>query len=193
MLRKIVLYGDPVLREKGAPVGDVTPEIRQLAADMLETMVDADGVGLAAQQIGEALQMAVVDVTHAEVPFTYFRVNGKDASLEDYMPLVILNPKVEGDGGKVRESEGCLSFPDVRADINRPEGIKATWMNLDGQELCVEADGLLARAIQHEVDHLNGILFIDRMSSAKKMGLKRTIRAIQLQGEEEARKAGRSK
>jgi len=187
------MFGDPVLREKGAPVGEVTPEIRQLAQDMLETMVDADGVGLAAQQIGEALQMAVVDVTHAEVPFTYFRVNGQDAEASDYMPLVILNPKVEGDGEKVRESEGCLSFPDIRADINRPVGVKATWQTLDGEELCVEADGLLARAIQHEVDHLNGILFIDRMSSAKKMGLRKTIRSIQLQGEEEAKKAGRTK
>ena len=188
MIRKIVQYGHPVLREKGAKVSEVTLELRELADDMIETMRDADGVGLAAQQIGIAKQMAVVDVTEAKEPMTYLRVNGEDIALEDLMPLVFLNPKIEGDGPKIADQEGCLSFPEIRADIKRPGAIKASLGNLDGEKFEIETDGLLARAIQHEADHLNGILFIDRMTTAKKMSLRKTLKAIQREGELEARK-----
>lgn len=187
MIRKIVLYGDPVLREKGKKIPQVTEEIRNLADDMLETMRDADGVGLAAQQIGETLQIAVVDVSEAEEPATYLKVNGEDREVEDLMPLYLLNPEIEGTGDRETESEGCLSFPDIRSDIRRPGGVVARFQTLDGESLEIETDGLLARAIQHEVDHLNGILFIDRMSSAKKISLRKAIKAIQKQGEAEAK------
>lgn len=187
MIRTIVLYGHPVLRAKGAKIQEVTDELRALAEDLIDTMRDAEGVGLAAQQVGEAVQMAVVDVSESEDPATFFRLDGQEADWNDLMPLVFLNPRVEALSPKVKGSEGCLSFPEVRADIPRPEAIRATVETLDGRSLVIETDGLLARAIQHETDHLNGILFIDRMSSASKLSLRKTIRAIQKDGEDMAR------
>ncbi len=183
-----MLFGDPVLREKGAAIKEVSEEIRSLAEDMIETMADADGVGLAAQQVGEALQLAVVDVSGAQEPATFLRVNGKDAELDDVMPLIFLNPQIEGKSPQISDTEGCLSFPEVRADIKRPGSILAKLETLDGEVLELETDGLLARAIQHETDHLNGILFIDRMSSAKKMSLRKTLREIKREGEFLAKK-----
>lgn len=191
MIRTIVLYGHPVLRAKGAKIQQVTPDLRKLAEDMLETMRDAEGVGLAAQQVGEAVQLAVVDVSEASEPCSFIRVNGQEQALESLMPLVFLNPEVEGLSPKVKDNEGCLSFPEVRAEIARPESIRATVENLKGEKLVIETDGLLARAIQHETDHLNGILFVDRMSSAAKLSLRKTIRAIQQEGEAMARAMAR--
>lgn len=188
MIRTIVMYGDPVLREKGAKVGEVTDEIRALAEDMIETMHDANGVGLAAQQVGEKLQLAIVDVSDVEEPATYVRVNGEDRQLQDLMPLIFMNPKIEKDGKRIADQEGCLSFPDIRAPISRPGAIKASLTLLEGEKIELETDGLLARAIQHETDHLNGILFIDRMSAAKKVSLRRTLKDMRKQGEAEARK-----
>ncbi len=187
MIRDIVLFGDPVLREKGAKIDQITDEIRDLARDMIETMKDAEGVGLAAQQVGQAVQLAVVDVSAAEEPATYLRVNGEDAEFADLMPLVLLNPTVESKGGPATDVEGCLSFPDIRADIKRPGAIRARLKTLDGDALEVETDGLLARAIQHEVDHLHGILFIDRMSTAKKLSLRKTLKSLRQQGERAAK------
>lgn len=179
MLLEIVVYGDPVLREKGLPVKEATPELKKLADDMLETMRAANGVGLAAQQIAVPLQLAVVDVSHDPECISYLRINGEDADLVENMPLVFTNPVIQG--GKERETdvEGCLSFPDLRYDIRRPSEITATLTLLDGRTITLETDGLLARAIQHETDHLNGILFIDRVSSAAKLGLKRKIKRMQ--------------
>jgi peptide deformylase len=128
-----------------------------------------------------------VDVSGSEEPCTFLRVNGEDCELTDLMPLVYLNPQVEGLSPKVRDSEGCLSFPEVRGEISRPESIRATVNTLEGEKLVIETDGLLARAIQHETDHLNGILFIDRMSSATKLSLRKTLRSIQRDGEEMAK------
>lgn len=179
MIRPIVLYGDPVLRKKGARVDTVTPEIRQLAADMIETMHDARGVGLAAQQVGQAIQMAVVDVSHDEECVSYLRVNGEEMTLKDLCPLVYLNPEIEAGRETDTDTEGCLSFPDLRAEITRPAEIKATVQTLDGDTLVIETDGLFARALQHETDHLQGKLFIDRMSRARKLSLQRTLREMQ--------------
>ena len=183
MIREIVLYGDPVLRQKGARVESVTPEIRQLAEDMIETMIHAHGVGLAAQQVGEAIQLAVVDVSHDPECVSFLRVNGEEAAIEDISPLVFINPEVKGGRDTETDTEGCLSFPDLRADITRPEAIRAKLETLDGDTLEIETDGLLARAIQHEVDHLFGKLFIDRMSRAKKLSLKRVLREMQQEWE----------
>lgn len=175
MVREIVLYGDPVLREKCRPVTTVTPEIEALAEDMIETMRAAEGVGLAAPQVGEPLQLAVIDVTGSEKPMTYLRVDGKDTPLEELMPLKFINPKLSFGKEKSIMNEGCLSFPDIRAEIRRPEDVIAKLTLLDGRTITVETDGLLARAIQHETDHLNGILFIDRASPGAKVSLKRKI------------------
>lgn len=185
MILPIILYPDPVLRTKGKPVAAVTDDIRRLAEDMLETMRHAHGVGLAAQQVGVALQLSVVDVSHDPECVTYVRVNGEDKKLEDIMPLVFTNPQLEFGKEKITAEEGCLSFPDLRDDIRRAAALKATLTLLDGTTVVLETDGLLSRAIQHETDHLNGVLFIDRFSAARKLGLKRRLRDLMEEWEED--------
>lgn len=178
MIREIVLYGDPVLRVKCPPITAFTPELQALADDMVETMEAAEGVGLAAPQIGETLRLAVVDVTGAEQPCTFFKVDGADADLADYMPLQFTNPELNMGKEKAVMNEGCLSFPEVRTEIRRGDSVKAKLTLLDGRTILVETDGLLSRAIQHETDHLNGILFIDRATPAAKLSLKKKIRKM---------------
>jgi peptide deformylase len=162
-------YGDPILRAKGKRIDEVDDDIRALATNMLETMQAANGIGLAAQQVGHAIQLTVLDVSQVEDRPSAMTLNGKPvAELETVMPLVLLNPALRL--GKATElgSEGCLSFPEISADIERSVSVELEADTLDGDQLRIEASGLLARALQHEVDHLNGILFIDRMSSAAK-------------------------
>ncbi|HEX2751433.1 MAG TPA: peptide deformylase [Verrucomicrobiales bacterium] len=179
MVREIVLYGDPVLREKCKPVAEITPDLEALAADMLETMEAAEGIGLAAPQIGLGIQFAVIDVRDAKEPCTFVRVDGEESSLEATMPLIFMNPELSfPDKEKAVMNEGCLSFPEIRADIRRPNVVKAKLRLLDGRTIELETDGLLSRAIQHETDHLMGILFIDRTSPAVKLTLKRKIQKM---------------
>lgn len=178
MVRDIVLWGNPVLREKGKQVTEVTSGIRELAEDMLETMREAQGVGLAAQQVGEAVQLAVIDVSHDEECVSYVRVNGEPCELADIMPLVFVNPELEFGSSKEVDSEGCLSFPELRVDVRRSQDVTARVQTLDGEELVIETDGLLSRAIQHEVDHLFGVLFIDRLSTARKISMKRRLKEL---------------
>ena len=181
MILPIVFYPDPVLRKVGACVEEVTPEIRTLAENMLETMYDASGVGLAAPQVGESLQLAIVDVSHDEECISYLRVNGEEKTLAEICPITFINPELEFVGERDTDTEGCLSFPDLRGEITRPFAVKATVFTLDGEKLVIETDGLFARAIQHETDHLLGKLFIDRMSSARKLAIKRQLKEMQQQ------------
>ena len=176
MIRK---YGDPALRIKGKPVAEVDGRIRQLADNMLETMRAANGIGLAAQQVGEALQLTVVDVSAVEDRPSTMAWNGREVNPNDHMPLVILNPRIETGPEKEIASEGCLSFPEISADIERAGWAKVEAQTLDGERVEIEATGLLARALQHEIDHLNGILFIDRMSSAAKASLSSKLKRLQ--------------
>jgi peptide deformylase len=176
---RIVKYGDPVLRAKGAPIGEITEEIKRLAADMLDTMRAAHGVGLAAQQIGKAIQIAVVDVAGIEDRPSAMFVKGEPVSLDENMPLVLINPELKLSTDTDVASEGCLSFPDVNGDITRSSGVRCTAKKLDGTTIEFDAAGLLARALQHEVDHLNGILFIDRMTSATKVGIAGKLKRLQ--------------
>lgn len=179
MIRSIVKFGDPVLRAKGAPIGEIDAETRQLAADMIETMRAANGVGLAAQQVGVARQIAVIDVTDIEDRPSAMFVEGKPARLEDYMPMVLLNPELQLSKERETGAEGCLSFPDITADIARAAGVRCKARLLDGREIEFDAAGLLARALQHEVDHLHGVLFIDRMNSATKASLAGRLKRMQ--------------
>lgn len=178
MVLEITQYGNPVLRKKCRKVTEVTDELRQFGEDLIETMVHAQGVGLAAPQVDREIQMAVVDVSHDPECISYLRVDGEDASLEDLMPLVFINPVLEF--GKVKEScsEGCLSIDGINADVRRPAEVKATLELLDGRVIVVETDGLLSRAIQHETDHLNGILFVDRLSTASKLSIQRKLKRL---------------
>lgn len=178
MILPIVFYPDPVLRKPAAEITEVTDEIRELAANMVETMYDAQGVGLAAPQVGVSLQLAIVDVSHDEECISYLKVNGEPAALSDICPLTFINPKLELLGEKDSDTEGCLSFPDLRGEITRPYDIKATVQTLDGETLVIETDGLFSRALQHETDHLLGKLFIDRMSSARKLAIRRHLKEM---------------
>jgi len=178
MVRNIVLWGDPVLRAKGKRVDEVTSEIRELADDMLETMREAEGVGLAAQQVGVAVQLAVIDVSHNEECVSYLRVNGKDSTLAEIMPLVFVNPELDMGSSKGADSEGCLSFPELRIDIRRSLEVTARVQTLEGEEIEIETDGLFARVLQHEVDHLFGVLFIDRLSTARKISMRRQLKEL---------------
>jgi len=182
MILEIVKYGDSVLRQKGRPIGEITAEIRELAADMIETMRAANGVGLAAQQVGVPLQLTVLEIEVTEERPSTMTIDGKPAELPEWMPMVLLNPILDLSPEKTEASEGCLSFPEITADIERSASVKAKARLLDGREIEFEATGLLARALQHETDHLNGILFIDRMKSATRTLLAGKLKRLQREG-----------
>lgn len=153
MIRPILTFPDPVLKRKAAPVTVISDEIRQLATDMAETMYDAPGVGLAAPQIGVLQRMIVIDV-----------------AAKDEAPQLItaINPVIMHGEGEVFEEEGCLSVPNFSANVKRHEKVVVKGLTLDGQERVWQADGLLAIAFQHEIDHLEGTLFVDRLSPLKR-------------------------
>jgi len=180
MILPILQYGDPVLREKGDRIEIIDDRIRELAANMIETMHAAHGVGLAAQQIGEALQLTVIDISAVEDdrPSTLM-LDGKDIDPKTAMPLVLINPDIELLGETEVGVEGCLSFPEITGDIERTQSVAVRAQTLEGGTIQIEAGGFLARAIQHEGDHLNGILFIDRMRSAAKAALSSRLRRLQ--------------
>ncbi len=181
MIREIVKYGHPALRTKGTPVGEITDEIKILVEDMLETMRDANGVGLAAQQVAVPVQVAVIDVAGIDDRPSAMWINGEEVNVEEHMPMILLNPELTLGKEKEVGLEGCLSVPEMSADITRSAGVKCKAKLLDGKEIEFEAAGLLARALQHEVDHLHGVLFIDRMSSAAKASLAGKLKRLQKQ------------
>jgi peptide deformylase len=182
MIRAIVIYGDAILRTKGKCVEKFDDELRALAADMLETMYQANGVGLAAQQIGRALRLTVVDVSEAESRPSQMWVDGVEVDPKEQMPLVLVNPEIRLGNEIEIGSEGCLSFPDITGDVPRSAKISVKAKDLYGKSIEFEAAGLLSRAVQHETDHLNGILFIDRMSSAAKSSLAGKLKRLASEG-----------
>jgi peptide deformylase len=179
MILPILEYGDPILRAKGKPIDNIEDRIRELAANMIETMHAANGVGLAAQQVGEVLQLTVLDVSLVEDRPSTLKVDGKDVDPKAAMPLVLINPKIELHGATETGVEGCLSFPEITGDIERAKSVVVRAQTLEGGTIEIEASGFLARAIQHEGDHLNGILFIDRMNSAAKAALSSRLKRLQ--------------
>lgn len=178
MKLSILQYGDPILRTKGKRIDQIDESIRELAANMLETMHAANGIGLAAQQIGQALQLTVIDVSQVEDRPSTMKLNGQHAEPKTSMPLVLINPEIVLGSETEIGSEGCLSFPEISGEIERAKTAVVRAQSLNG-EIEVEAGGLLARALQHEIDHLNGILFIDRMSSAAKAALASRLKRLQ--------------
>jgi len=181
MILSIMQYGDPILRAKGKQIEKIDDYIRALAANMIEAMHAANGIGLAAQQVGEALQLAVLDISQIEDRPSGLNLNGSDVDPTTSMPLVLINPEIELGGETEVGIEGCLSFPEITGQIERAEFTMARARNLEGDKIEIVATGLLARAIQHEVDHLNGILFIDRMNSAAKAALSSRLKRLQKQ------------
>ena len=179
MVLEIVKYGHPALRQKGAKIESITPEIKKLIADMFATMEANHGVGLAAQQVGVAKQLAVIDVREiADRPST-LELDGKPADVASIMPLVLINPVVTPAGEPLTGGEGCLSFPEIFAEISRPGTVDVQALNAEGKPIAFRCGGLLARAVQHETDHLNGLLFIDRMDKKTKAELQPELDDLQ--------------
>lgn len=181
MLLSIKQYGDPVLRTVSAPVELVDDELKTLADNMLETMYAANGIGLAAPQVGLNIRMVVIDIPEEEEEGEepeLAMVDGQLRSIRDIMPLVFINPSLEPYGKPYLFMEGCLSVHNIRANVLRPDRVKATLPQLDGSVLEVDCGGLLARCLQHEVDHLEGFLFTDRVSSAGKISLTKKLRRL---------------
>ena len=168
MILKIVKYPEPVLQQPGEPVTEFDAKLRGFVDDMFETMYASQGIGLAAQQVGVAKRITVIDLSQ-----------GKDPEQK----LVLINPEIISSEGKMYEEEGCLSFPDIREKVSRAakvsiraQDLKGKWFEMDGEEL-------LSRCFQHEIDHLDGVLFIFRMSALKRNLNLRKIRKLQAEGE----------
>ena len=174
MILPVVTFGHEILRQKAVPVAEITDAVRQLVRDMLESMYAAKGVGLAAEQVGRTESVCVIDVP---------RDAEKEACREENaavgMPLVLINPEVTATEGKQRNEEGCLSFPEIGAPITRADKVTVSYTSLDGARQTLSARGLLSRAIQHENDHLNGILLVDKMSAMQKMSVAGQLKRLQ--------------
>lgn len=179
MILEVTKYGNPILRQKGARIETITPEIKQLIADMFETMYATKGIGLAAQQVAKALQLTVLDLRGVEDRPSTLELDGKPADVEKFMPLVLINPEIKPLNDSVAGPEGCLSFPELYGDVVRPESVAVKAMNEKGKPIEFRCGGLLARAVQHEADHLNGILFIDRMDRKSKNEIREELDMLQ--------------
>ena len=164
----IRIYPDPVLRVRCPEVEEFDGDLAALAADMVETMHAAPGVGLAAPQVGVEMRLAVVDTTVGEEPSELH---------------ILVNPEIVEELGREVEEEGCLSIPEITEKVSRPERVRVTARGLDGETIELEAEGLLARAICHEIDHLNGVLFVDRLTGLRRERVKRQLRRLSRQQE----------
>ncbi|HTR47218.1 MAG TPA: peptide deformylase [Verrucomicrobiae bacterium] len=168
MIHPIVKYGDPVLETPGQPVEKFDDDLQKLVADMFESMYAANGVGLAAPQIGISRRLTVIDVS-----------NGKNPEAK----IVCANPQIMHTEGEQREEEGCLSLPGFRGHVLRPQYVTVRAQDASGTEFEMRGEGLLARAFCHEIDHLNGVLFISHLSLLKRDMIKRKIRKLKKAGE----------
>jgi len=161
MAMRIVFFPDPVLQRRAAAADLSDPGLRELAMAMIATMKEASGVGLAAPQVGRGIRLFVASETGEP----------EDA-------IVCINPRVEPFGAVVEMEEGCLSVPGIRRDVRRPEGVRLAWRDLEGQECSGEFHGLMARIIQHEFDHLEGVLFFERMTEADRLAIRPDLEAL---------------
>ena len=168
MIYPIVKFGDPVLEKSSVPITVFDSELRKLVEDMFESMYAAHGVGLAAPQIGIGKRIAVIDVTFKEDPKAQ---------------IVLINPEIIHTEGRLTSNEGCLSLPEFREKVTRPRKVTARAQNLEGKTFEVSGEDLLARALVHETDHLNGKLYIRHISALKRDMMKRKIRKLMKQGE----------
>jgi len=173
--REILKFPDPRLRKVSEPVGEITDAIRALAAEMLEIMYDEPGIGLAAPQVNEPIRLVVMDVDW-----------NNDEAGGGRNPTVLVNPEILQKEGETTWTEGCLSVPDFQAEVSRAAKVKVRALDLDGNEQHYEAEGLRAVCFQHEIDHLNGVLFIDHISRLKRsMYTKRRRKDLLREQEEE--------
>jgi len=179
MALRIVHFNHPVLRTKGEKVNAFDAALAQLANDMIDAMHEAGGIGLAAQQVGRPMQLCVVDLRESDAGFTW-ELDGARPPLDLFMPLVLANPKITVAPATPETiyEEGCLSFPKIRGDVTRPDAIIANFQDEHGVPHVLKCDGLFSRCIQHEVDHLNGVLFIDRMDKKTRGAIDDAVKAL---------------
>ncbi|MBH53425.1 MAG: peptide deformylase [Opitutaceae bacterium] len=164
MSLRVCLYNEPILRKKGAQISDFDSDLEALSKDMVETMYEYDGIGLAAQQVGRDLMLCVVDVPQTLESAFQIILDGKSTPPELVMPMALVNPVIELlTSVETTYEEGCLSFPGINGNVRRPDQVRVNFQDEQGSPHTLECNGLLSRCIQHEVDHINGILFIDRM------------------------------
>ena len=156
---EIRVYPDPVLRKRADEIQEIDGEVKKLAEQMIPIMYENYGVGLAAPQVGESVRLITVDVSET-----------RDT------PQVFVNPEIVEAKGRIKGEEGCLSIPGINADVERPKFVVLQAMNLEGEKLELEASGLFARVLSHEIDHLNGILFVDKVSPAKKIAIAKILK-----------------
>ncbi len=161
---KVMTYGNPVLREKARPIYKIDDSLRELAGTMIETMHKEDGIGLAAPQIGKSIAMFVIDISPIQ---------------EDAFPMTFINPEILETHGSCPYKEGCLSVPGVSTEVIRPERIKMRYTDLSGKQHEGVADGILARVIQHEFDHLNGVLFVDHISDENRNEFQPVLQSLE--------------
>jgi len=190
MLLRIVHYNEPILHKKGDKITGFDAALARLANDMIESMHEAAGIGLAAQQVGRTIQLCIVDLRQAQAEYMW-QLDGTTPPKELIMPLVLVNPKVAAEPKPTTVSEeGCLSFPEIRGDVLRPDRITVQYQDVQGHAHTLTCTGLLSRCVQHEVDHLNGVLFIDRMDKKTIARLEPALKALKKQTRE-AMKAAR--
>lgn len=175
MRYEVLTYGNVALRSKSKTVKAIDKSIKELALDMLETMYAAAGIGLAAEQIGRAEAIFVIDVLPAPEDSQYRERFTEDAIK---MPLVAINPEIKERSGECIYKEGCLSFPGITVNVTRPESLVLEYTDLEGQRQTIQAEDLLAEAIDHESDHLNGVLIVDRMSAVQKVMHKSKLKKL---------------
>ena len=173
MKLKIYKYGEPVLREKSEPVAIVTDQLRSLAVDMIATMHAAKGVGLAAQQIGRTERVCVIDIPEG-------CETEEDEAFNSIvpMPLILFNPEIISREGRQLDKEGCLSFPGVGGSVDRAAQVTCQYLDMNNMPQIVTARGFLARAIQHELDHLDGVLYIDRLSEDERKSFETKLKKL---------------
>jgi peptide deformylase len=189
MVLPIVHYNSPILRKKGAKIAAFDTDLAKLAADMVDTMHEAEGIGLAAQQIGQAIQLCVLDLRGAQSEFDW-EYDGARSPLELFMPLVVANPVVDVVPDPTTSyEEGCLSFPGIRGDVVRPDELTVTFQDVTGAQHRLRCNGLLARCVLHEYDHLQGILFIDRMAKDVLTVIDPELKALKKQTRESTKKS----
>ncbi len=167
MVYKVRVYGDPALRENTEVVTDFDENLRDLVNNMIETMFEDNGIGLAAPQIGISKKIAVIDLSFGE---------------EIGNVMTLINPEILEKEGKCSLEEGCLSVPGIYEEVLRPENVRVRYQDINGNELKKDIDGLLSRIIQHESDHLEGVLFVDRLSAVKRNLLVKTLRSLAEEG-----------
>ena len=176
LIYSIVTYGNEALRKKAIPVVDISNDIRKLAQSMFETMYASNGVGLAAEQVGRTESICIIDI-----PKDAEKVECREKNASIEIPMILINPQIIASEGEQRDEEGCLSFPQIGVQVTRAYQVTVSYTTLEEVRKTVTAYGLLARAVQHELDHLSGILLVDQMNSIQKLSFSGKLKRLQKQ------------